>query len=641
MKHQPAFFMAVFNHSVIVVALLLSLIATPMHASVKLASFFSDHMVLQRDRKICIWGIGDANASVEVSIASQRVSTVVATNGSWKVYLEPMVAGGPYILTASLGKNTNTINDVLYGDIWLCSGQSNMQFPVKESAASEQESTPAHRPQLRLCTVSKTWKAEPQSSADIMWQVCTPESARDFSAVAYYFACQLLQDPALANVPIGVIDSSFGGTTCEGWIPQTALAGFDPKILHNSMFGIKPSMLYNAMIAPLGNTPIKGVVWYQGESNSAHPDTYPRLLSTLIAEWRKQFNTPDLPFFIVQLPDYASQWEGFYWPWEREAQAQVAKSVSNTTLAVGIETTDGFNLHPKQKLEIARRTAFLVRRDVYNENIVASGPTFKAASVEGATIRVTFDASGNHLASRSTNNEVRGFAVAGDDGIYRFANARIDGESVIVHCDQVPAPKTVRYAWTGVPDSTLVNEAGLPAAPFRTDDFPYSNVEVQKEPVSHQVTTSAYEIRLDGNGQVTSLAVRGAQFLSNEPGMAGGTSIPAKFGQRSLPDIQNLGSELLSCSDGSVTFMLQFKETDMVWTITNPGKDEIEFNIALSSQVAVNQLTNSEPLTLIHKRSSLTISGINSVSDSENGKVLQVVVKGKSSRQLVLNMSGI
>lgn len=409
----------------------------PVHGGVKLASFFADHMVLQRDRKICIWGLGDPNATVKVTIASQRVTAVVETNGAWKTYLAPMAAGGPYRLTASQGDTVDIVEDVLYGDLWLCSGQSNMQMPVKETAAVEQAAVSANHPQLRLCTVAKGWNAAPQTAADIKWQLCARASASDFSAVGYYFSSELLQDAALANVPIGVIDSSFGGTTCEGWIPQSALASCAPQSLHDSMFGIKPAMLYNAMIAPLGHTPIKGVVWYQGEGNSGHPDTYPLLLSTLIASWRQQFDSPDLPFAIFQLPDYASPWGGYYWSWIRAAQSQVAKSIPHISLVVGIETTDGYNLHPKQKMEIARRAALLVRRDVYKENIVASGPTFKAASVNHSNIWVTFDTGGNRLASRSTSKDIRGFAVAGDNGIYHFSSARIDGDSVSVDCAQV------------------------------------------------------------------------------------------------------------------------------------------------------------------------------------------------------------
>jgi len=630
---------AVFNRSTLAAGLLMAAGALPVEAGVKLAAVFGDHMVLQRDRNISVWGEGDPQATVEVTIASQHVTVSVGTNGTWQASLKPMPAGGPYRLTAAAGDTTVTIQDVLYGDVWLCSGQSNMQMPVKETLPAEQAMAVAKHARIRLGTVAKGWNATQQTSADIKWQVGTPAAAGNFSAVGYYFASELLQDPTLAKVPIGVIDSSVGGTMCEAWIPQTALAGCDPAILHDSMFGIKPAMLYNAMIAPLGHSPIKGVIWYQGEGNASHPETYPWLLSTLIAQWRLQFDSPDLPFAIVQLPDFSSPGDSYHWPWQREAQAQVARAIPHTSLVVGIETTDGNNLHPKQKREIGRRAALLVRRDVYQEKIVGSGPTFKAARVDETNIWVTFDTAGSPLASRLTNQEVRGFAVAGEDGIYHFASARIDGDRVSVHCAEVPAPKTVRYAWASVPNATLINEAGLPAAPFRTDDFAYDNIEVQPEPVSHVVRTSNYEIRVDGNGRVTSLAVRGAQFLANEPGLAGGTSIPVMFGSKSLADIQNLGPGLLSCSDGSVTFRLQFKPAGMVWSITNQDKDEIKFNIALSTSVRVDRPAESKLVTLSHNNSTVAIAGIDTVSYSDSGAVLQVGIKGKSSRELVFEMN--
>jgi hypothetical protein len=264
---------------------------------------------------------------------------------------------------------------------------------------------------------------------------------------------------------------------------------------------------------------------------------------------------------------------------------------------------------------------------------------FKDASIAGSTIRVKFDTGADGLAN-SAPDEIRGFAIAGDDGAYRFANATIDGDTVILQCPQVPSPKTVRYAWTGVPESTLVNQSGLPAAPFRTDDFSPDNIEVQPEPVSHQVTTSAYQISIDGNGMVTSLITHGAQFISNEPGMAGGTSIPVMFGSRQLSNIQNLGPEILACSDNDVTLRFKFQEKGMDWIFTNSGKDEIKFNIALSSQVVVDRQGDSPLVTVARKKSSFTIDGIDSISDSEDGKVLQVVVKGGTSKQLSLNLGG-
>jgi sialate O-acetylesterase len=616
--------------------LLLGFVVFTQASEVKLASYFGDHMVLQRGHKMCVWGTGSPGNTVEISIASQKAGTVVGADHRWKVCLQPMSAGGPYTLTVASGSEVDIVNDVFCGDVWLCSGQSNMQMPVKECVAKEQQATLADHPRLHLCTIGKGWNAKPQFSADIKWRVCTPGSARNFSAVGYFFASELLKDIALTNVPIGIIDSSFGGTTCEGWIPKPALASFNPKEIHDSMFGIKPTMLYNAMIAPLGGATFKGVVWYQGESNSGHPDTYQSLLSTMIAAWRKYFSEPDLPFFIVQLPDYASQWDGFYWPWEREAQAKVAQSTPDTFLVVGINTTDGFNLHPKTKLEIGRRIALAVRHDVYHENITGSGPVFKNATVEGSAIRVNFNPQDAGLASSSPGG-VRGFAVAGENGVYHFANARIDGNSVIVRCAAVPAPQTVRYAWTGVPDSTLINKAGLPAAPFRTDDFPCSNVEVQREPVSHQVTTSRYKIVINGEGMVASLAVGDAQFISNDPGMAGGSSIPGLFGPIALPEDQELGPQLLSCSNGDFDFKIKFIDRSMEWTFTNKAKDKVNFNIALSSEVKISKPKNSDVVVLRCKGKTITFVGVDAASDSNSEKRLEIIINGNSTKNVTLN----
>lgn len=283
-----------------------------------------------------------------------------------------------------------------------------------------------------ICTAGKGWTASPSPSADIKWRTSSPETALNFSAVGYYFAIELLKDPKLAGVPIGVIDSSVGGTTCEGWIPNDTLARFDAKDLHDSMFGIKPGMLYNAMIAPLGRLGLKGVVWYQGEGNANQPGTYAKFLTT-----------------------------------------------SQAALAVAIGTNDGFN--PKQNREIGRRLALLARRDAYQENLIPSGPSFKEAKMEGQAIRVIFDTKGDGLAS--SDGTVRGFALAGEDGQYRFADASIEGDSVIVKCGDISSPKSVRYAWAGVPSATLTNKTGLPAAPFRTDQQAPGGIEIQKQPV--------------------------------------------------------------------------------------------------------------------------------------------------------------
>ena len=605
-------------------------------AEVRLPQVFGDNMVVQRNQPVCVWGTCDPNANVQVKLGAQSAAGNAGVNGIWQATLPPVAVGGPYTLAVTAVSGTTTLTNVLCGDVWLCSGQSNMQMPVREVDPVEQKAALVERPNLRLCSVAKTPSAKRLSSADIHWRVCTPDSARDFSAVACFFAAELLKDPALADVPIGLVDSSFGGTTCEGWVPQEALASFKAEDLHDSMFGIKPANLYNGMIAPLGHTAFKGVIWYQGESNSAHAETYPALLGTMISEWRKQFGQPNLPFFIVQLPDYANLWEGFYWPWIREMQAKAAQTIPNTALLVAIGTTDGFNLHPKEKLEIGRRAALLARQVAYGEHIVARGPVFKEATVESSTIRVKFDTGGDGLASAARDN-VGGFAVAGADGEYHFAEAKIEGENVIVGSEEVPHPRTVRYAWAAMPQATLVNKSGLPAAPFRTDTLPYSNVEVQKQRITRRVATSAYEIVIDANGMATSLVVRGAQFLSNEPGAAGGACIPGFWGPKALTNIREIGPRLLSCGDEDVTLQMMFEEKSMQWTLTNRGKDLITFQLALSSLVkAPGSLTDGRAM-LTRGTAFLNVDGFDSITNTPTGALLISRIKAGAAKQFSLN----
>src|SRR5579859_6399644 len=368
-------------------------------AELSLPAIFSSNMLVQRGQPVRVSGKCAPNGAVQVSFGPSQATGHAGTDGSWQVSLETVPVGGPYTMTVRAEADSVTLTNVLCGDLWLCAGQSNMQMPTKEVSPVEQKAALVARPTVRLCTVAKASSAKPVAWAHMQWRRYTPDSARDFSAVACFFASELLKDPALADVPIGLVDSSFGGTTCEGWIPEPALTNFKVKDLHDSMFGIKPANLYNAMIAPLGDTKFKGVVWYQGESNASHPETYPALLGTMISEWRKQLGQPTLPFFIVQLPDYANAWDGYYWPWIREMQAKVVQAVPDTALVVSVGTTDGFNLHPKEKLEIGRRTAEVARKVAYGEDIVAHGPVFKSASAEGPALRVTFDTGGTALSS--------------------------------------------------------------------------------------------------------------------------------------------------------------------------------------------------------------------------------------------------
>jgi len=609
--------------------------ALPLRAELSLPGVFGSNMVVQRNQRVQVWGQSPPQATVQVRFGPRHADVKAGPDGAWQVSLAPLDAGGPYALTVSDGTETVTLTNVLCGDLWLCSGQSNMQLAVKETDPGEQESALKDRPNLRFCTVAKTFSDKPLATADMRWRACTPDSAREFSAVGCYFACELLKDPALAKVPIGVMDSSFGGTMCEAWIPHPALAGFQTNDLHDSMFGIKPAYLYNAMIAPLGHTAFKGAIWYQGEGNAGHPETYPALLGTMIGEWRKQFGEPGLPFLIIQLPEFASLWGDHYWSWIRESQAKVAQSVPHTGLVVSLGTADGFNLHPKRKLEIGRRAARLARRLAYGENLAGQGPVFRSATVTGSALRVAFDTEHDGLAGAGDGG-VKGFAVAGRDGIYHFADARIDGDAVVVQSPEVPQPETVRYAWEGVPLATLSDHSGLPAAPFRTDSQTYTDVEVQKTPVTRRVATPAYEIEINASGMPSSLVFRGAQFISNEAGTAGGGSIPGFLGPQALSEIHEDGPALLTCENDNVTLRMAFAETSMNWMIHNQGKDPITFQLALSPLVKVTGQPESGAVTLARGTNLLTVQGFDSLTDTPTGPRLSCQVKAGASQKISL-----
>ena len=603
-------------------------------AEVHLPNIFGNNMVIQRGESVRVWGTGKADSKVNLSMGKQRVIAETGPDGTWQVTLKPFPAGGPYTLTVNDGDSSVVITNVMCGDLWLCSGQSNMQWPVKDVSPTEQKSVLRGNPHLRLCSVAKKSSGDPQSQAEISWQPCAAGAASNFSAVAVFFATELLKDPALAHVPIGLVDSSFGGTTCEGWIPQPALAKFAPGELHESMFGIKPAELFNGMIAPLGPTKFKGVLWYQGESNSAHPSTYPALLGTLIYEWRKQFDQPQLPFFVIQLPEYANLWEGYYWPWIREQQAKAVDMIPNTTLVVSLQTTDGFNLHPQEKQEIGRRTSLQARRVAYGEQLVASGPKFESAAIESSAIRVKFDTSDGLAVSGS--GEVSGFAVAGADGDYHFAKAVIDGSAVLVSSEDIAQPQTVRYAWGGMPQANLVNRSGLPTAPFRTDSLVCSNVELQKQRVNRRVATPSYEAIIDANGTVTSLLMKGAQFLSNESGTAGGSSIPGFWGQRMLTQIKEIGPNRLSCADNEVTLQMIFLENSLQWKITNHGKETVKFQLALSPHIQSPVSIRDGKAALIRGRAILEVTGFESVTNTPTGAVLSVGIEPGSIKSIEL-----
>lgn len=612
----------------------------PVAAEFGLGEAFGEHMVLQRGRPIRVWGRAEAGAVVEVRVGPRRGEAEAGPEGRWEVVLEPLPAGGPHVLKAEAGDEVTEVDDVLVGDVWLCSGQSNMQMTLKESEGGPEAADAAGSlRELRLATVGRKAAATPESTCELRWRAPSPEVARDFSAVGFYFAAALRADPALEGVPIGVIDSSFGGSRCEAWIPEEALAGFDPATLRPSLFGTGPSGYYNAMIAPLTRAPIRGVVWYQGEGNADQPGPYDDLLGALIASWRERFEIPDLPFVVIQLPDWVAGADGYSWAWLREAQAEAVRATERTSLAVGIRTTDGHNLHPTEKAPIGRRAALCALRDVYGRPVLASGPSFQAARPEGGALRVEFDAAEGGLATID-GRPPRGFAIAGADGEYAYADARIEGDAVVLESAAVPAPRTARYAWAGAPDATLTDRSGLPAPPFRTDTLDPPDVDVQHLPVARHVRMKGYEATVSGSGSVTSLGVGGKQFLSNALNGAGGTGVPGWLGFRSLSNIREPGPGRVLCGDSEVEVLLDFAEAGMEWTVTNRSPNAITFRIALAPQVAVTAPGDPAALTLSRGDASLTVTGVETVTDTEDGPVLEVPVAAGSNATLTFAIGG-
>lgn len=614
-------------------------------AAVSVAPVFSDHMVVQRDQSIRVWGKADANATVRVQLGDQRAEATSDGEGRWLATFKAVPAGGPFELQVSCGDSTVSLKDILVGDVFLCSGQSNMQLPLKEAqGGAEASESAAQFKMLRLLLVPKAPAAEPSDQIKAKWTQCTPDSVANISAVAFFFADALRKSPAMKDVPIGLIDSSFGGTCVEGWISSQTLAkSYKPEDLRDSMFGIKPSNLYNAMIAPLVPLNIKGVLWYQGESNAPSAELYDKLLTTMIEEWRGKFQSPDLPFFIVQLPNYPGVMEGASFVWIRDAETKVAASVPNTWMAVTIDTPDGIDLHPKAKRLVGDRLALLAREHVYGEKVESSGPTVKSANVEGDHIRVEFDPHGGKLVGRH-GDELRGFTVAGEDGVYRNATAKLDGSAVIVHSDLVAAPKTVRYAWSAYPEVDLYNDANLPAAPFRTDTQAIAPIaEVLPAPAQRRVSTANYTLTLDGDGTISSLLVGNQQMLSND---GAGFMLVGFFGTpRQMFYVSELAPDCVEFTDKSTTVRYEFKESDIAIRVKNITDQPIPARLILSP--FVKRGGESDPkakdhmtVTVTRDKATLTIKDVDKVAKPFDAFLeLTASIPAKGERTLELHAS--
>jgi sialate O-acetylesterase len=440
--------------------------ASAVSAAVTLPAVIGDNMVLQRGRAVPIWGRADAGEEVTVTLAQQTLATKAGDDGCWKVVLSKLDPGEPLKMTVKGSSGSAiTLKNILVGEVWAGSGQSNMEWTVTNSKDAKAEIAAAKYPNIRLFTVTKKKAVEPQTDCQGKWVECSPETVPGFSAVAYFFGRQLYKD---LNVPIGLIHTSWGGTAAELWTSRKTLEA-DPDL--KSLAHGESSSLYNGMIAPLIPLAIRGAIWYQGESNAGRAYQYRTLFPAMIANWRQAWGQGDFPFGFVQLAPFRyGNSDPACWAELCEAQRMTLDSAPNTGMAVTVDVGDVQDIHPKNKQEVGRRLALWALAKVYGKDIVYSGPLYKSMAVEGDKIRVQFEHVGGGLTT-SNGKPLSEFTVAGADEKFVHATAAIEGQSIVVHSDAVPQPVAVRFAWRDTAQPNLVNKEGVPAGPFRTDTW--------------------------------------------------------------------------------------------------------------------------------------------------------------------------
>jgi sialate O-acetylesterase len=496
-------------------------------ADISLPHVFGSHMVLQRERPIIIWGWAGPGEKVTVHLGSATKSTQANERGEWKVKLPAMSAGGPFTLTVS-GSSTVTYDDVLIGEVWLCSGQSNMEFGMGMLKNPDEEIARADHPNMRLLLVQHDWLSQPTNDIIGQWKICTPQSVTEggwngFSAVAYFFGRELNEK---LNVPVGLIESDWGGTRIESWTPPEgfaavpALADESKKVelgdphnpRHQKLLGqtldqydawlkaaqsaktaetaVPPvpsypgelqgpqdlqqeTALYNGMIHPLVPFAMRGAIWYQGEANESEGMKYYERMRGLIGGWRKIWDEGEFPFYFVQIAPfkYGDNPQNLAKLWE--AQTVAANKIPNTGMAVVNDIGNLTDIHPKDKQDVGHRLALMALARTYGQKgLVDSGPTFKSMKVEGDKLRIKFSNPGSGLASRDGQPLDDFEIIDADNGGFVPADAQIDGNSVVLSAANVPHPVAVRFAWNGLDSPNLMNKEGLPAGAFRAGDVP-------------------------------------------------------------------------------------------------------------------------------------------------------------------------
>ncbi len=487
----------------------LGALSVAVRADVTVPALLADHMVVQRGLPVHVWGMAAPHEAVSVTFRGETKSCTADDDGRWSIYLSPGEASGPFQMNIK-ATNTIALTDILVGDVWVASGQSNMELPMTALANAQTEIAAAQYPKIRLFMVKQKPADYPLEDVESKgWAACTPETVARSSAVAYFFARHLQQK---LGVPIGLVESFWGGTAAESWTSLHALSA-DAALMpvfaaraktlaeesttvlrqqreerefqqaveqakaegkplpwrqwHPDFAAWAPAALYNGMIAPLTPFAIRGVIWYQGESNSGpeRAQLYARLFQTMIRDWRNAWGEGDFPFLFVQIANWNTAPEAL-WPEVRDAQRQ-ALVLKNTGMAVTIDIGDAVDLHPKDKQDVGLRLALAARAIAFGEKIEWSGPLVRQVTQEEHALRVWFDHASGLMAKGA---ELTGFEVAGADGKYSMAEAKIVGESVIVSSSAVPTPVSVRYGWAANPNCNLFNKEGLPASPFQAPE---------------------------------------------------------------------------------------------------------------------------------------------------------------------------
>jgi len=483
---------------------------------------------LQQGRQVPVWGTANPEEKVTVLFGKQEQTVVAGKDGYWRINLSALITGGPFTMTIK-GENTIELKDVYVGEVWLCSGQSNMDMTVAREDRywagvmnEKEEVAVAKYPQIRVFDTDYTPRDEPQFAVNGKWEIVSPETVGHLSATAYFFARELYNK---YKVPIGLITTAYGASTAEAWISQSTLetqpdltflidnyikkkAAYNPTLeelqkLQEAMDKWKidaakakaegkdevrapknrdpridqhnPCVLYNGMVAPLIPYAIRGAIWYQGESNGNTANLYGKIMETLIKDWRNRWGQGEFPFFYVQL---ANHQELITDPIKNDPMVTVRDeqlknlSLPNTGMAVAIDNAqpDDFgNIHPKNKQEIGRRLALIARAKVYGESIPYSGPIYDYMIIDGPQVKIAFKHTEGGLVSKGA--KLTGFAIAGADQKFVHAEAKIEGNQLIITSPEIENPVAVRYGWAKNPQANLFNKVDLPASPFRTDNW--------------------------------------------------------------------------------------------------------------------------------------------------------------------------